>query len=106
MSGTVMISMTVNTTEVNITTMATKSPEEILYQSSGAIVAVIVIGVIIILTLVLLTLKHYNRQSRLKRDLAPKSSKQLSNPLPQTGLDNSRQTSQVSSSLNIPLERK
>ncbi|XP_067867044.1 noncompact myelin-associated protein [Heterodontus francisci] len=88
------------------TTMTTKSPQEILYQSSGAITAVIVIGIIIIFTLVLVILKHYNRQSRLKRELAPKSSKQLSSPLPQTGIATSRPTSQVSSSSNIPLERK
>uniref|UniRef100_UPI00398EFF75 noncompact myelin-associated protein n=1 Tax=Pristiophorus japonicus TaxID=55135 RepID=UPI00398EFF75 len=96
-----------NTTGGNFsTTVTTKSPEEILYQSSGAIVAVIVIGVIIIFTLVLVIVKYYNRQNRLKRELAPKSSRQLSNPFPQISIAGSRPTSLVSISSSIPLERK
>lgn len=95
------------TTEVNVnTTLTTRSPQEILYRSSGAIVAIIVIGIILIFTLVLFLLKYYNRQNRLKRDLAPKSSKQHSLPALQTNIPVSRPTSLVSVSSNIPLERK
>ncbi|XP_072357220.1 noncompact myelin-associated protein isoform X1 [Scyliorhinus torazame] len=103
----VTLNMAANTTEgiVNAT-MATKSPEEILYQSSGAIVAVIVIGVIIIFTLVLVTVKHCNRQNRLKSELAPKSSKHRSSPFPKSSLTTSTPISQISSSLSIPMERK
>uniref|UniRef100_A0A8C9EZ59 Non-compact myelin associated protein n=1 Tax=Pavo cristatus TaxID=9049 RepID=A0A8C9EZ59_PAVCR len=57
---------------VNVTT---RSQEQSLYQSSGAIVAAIVVGVIIIFTVVLLILKAYNRHMRGKRELEPKSSK-------------------------------
>ncbi|NWW72206.1 NCMAP protein, partial [Climacteris rufus] len=57
---------------VNVTT---KSQEQSLYQSSGAIVAAIVVGVIIIFTVVLLILKTYNRRSRVRRELQPKASK-------------------------------
>ncbi|XP_072103207.1 noncompact myelin-associated protein [Mobula birostris] len=93
-------------TDENVnTTLPTRSPQEILYQSSGAIVAVIVIGIIIIFTLVLFLLKHYNRQNRLKRDLAPKSSRSPSLPPLSTNVS-SRPTSLVSVSSNIPLERK
>ncbi|NXJ09902.1 NCMAP protein, partial [Odontophorus gujanensis] len=53
----------------------TKSQEQNLYQSSGAIVAAIVVGVIVIFTAVLLILKAYNRHMRGKRELEPKSSK-------------------------------
>ncbi|XP_051892122.1 noncompact myelin-associated protein [Pristis pectinata] len=96
-----------STTDENFnTTLTTRSPQEILYQSSGAIVAVIVIGIIIIFTLVLFLLKHYNRQNRLKRDLAPKSSRHPSLPPPTTNIPVSRPTSLVSVSSNIPLERK
>ncbi|KFP06856.1 noncompact myelin-associated protein [Calypte anna] len=57
---------------VNVTT---ESQEESLYQSSGAIVAAIVVGVIIIFTVVLLALKTYNRHMRVKRELEPKATK-------------------------------
>ncbi|NXD84533.1 NCMAP protein, partial [Halcyon senegalensis] len=57
---------------VNVTT---KSQEPSLYQSSGAIVAAIVVGVIIIFTVVLLILKTYNRRMRVKRELEPKPTK-------------------------------
>ncbi|XP_067863112.1 noncompact myelin-associated protein [Heptranchias perlo] len=98
--------MAANTTTAGYFNTTTKSPEEILYQSSGAIVAVIVIGIIIIFTLVVVILKYCNRQNRLKRELAPKSSKQPSNLLAQTNIAGSRPTSLVSISSNIPLERK
>ncbi|NXC41941.1 NCMAP protein, partial [Penelope pileata] len=55
--------------------VTTKPQEQSLYQSSGAIVAAIVVGVIIIFTAVLLILKTYNRRMRVKRELEPKSSK-------------------------------
>ncbi|NWU05075.1 NCMAP protein, partial [Cephalopterus ornatus] len=55
--------------------VTTKSQEQSLYQSSGAIVAAIVVGVIIIFTAVLLVLKTYNRRMRVRRELEPKPSK-------------------------------
>uniref|UniRef100_A0A8C6X9A9 Non-compact myelin associated protein n=2 Tax=Naja naja TaxID=35670 RepID=A0A8C6X9A9_NAJNA len=55
--------------------VTTKSREQILYQSSGAIVAAIVVGVIVIFTTVLLILKTYNRHMRIKRELEPKNAK-------------------------------
>ncbi|NWI77907.1 NCMAP protein, partial [Dryoscopus gambensis] len=55
--------------------VTTKSQEQSLYQSSGAIVAAIVVGVIIIFTVVLLILKTYNRRMRVRRELEPKASK-------------------------------
>ncbi|NXE50164.1 NCMAP protein, partial [Casuarius casuarius] len=69
----------INNTEfpVNVTT---KSQEQSLYQSSGAIVAAIVVGVIIIFTVVLLILKTYNRHMRVKRELEPKSTKTTVSP--------------------------
>ncbi|XP_075051473.1 noncompact myelin-associated protein [Mixophyes fleayi] len=53
----------------------TKSQEQILYQSAGAIVAAIVVGVIIIFSLVLVALKMYNRRARTERELGMKSTK-------------------------------
>ncbi|KFP33167.1 Noncompact myelin-associated protein [Colius striatus] len=55
--------------------VTTKSQEQSLYQSSGAIVAAIVVGVIVIFTVVLLILKTYNRRTRVKRELEPKATK-------------------------------
>ncbi|RMB91314.1 hypothetical protein DUI87_32453 [Hirundo rustica rustica] len=49
-----------NNTQLSVN-VTTKSQEQNLYQSSGAIVAAIVVGVIIIFTVVLLILKTYNR---------------------------------------------
>ncbi|NXI55711.1 NCMAP protein, partial [Chloroceryle aenea] len=63
-----------NNTRVSVN-VTTKSQEPNLYQSSGAIVAAIVVGVIIIFTVVLLILKTYNRRMRVKRELEPKPTK-------------------------------
>ncbi|XP_007666143.1 noncompact myelin-associated protein isoform X2 [Ornithorhynchus anatinus] len=54
---------------------STKTTEELLYKSSGAIVAAIVIFVIVVFTVVLVLLKMHNRKMRTKRELEPKSSK-------------------------------
>ncbi|XP_053310684.1 noncompact myelin-associated protein [Spea bombifrons] len=62
---------------VNITT---KSQEQILYQSAGAIVAAIVVGVILIFSLVLIILKMYNRHTRTERELGMRSTKTANNP--------------------------
>ncbi|XP_061699210.1 noncompact myelin-associated protein [Syngnathoides biaculeatus] len=45
----------------------TKSKEQILIQSSGAMIAVIVIGVIVILTILLFILKTYNKRTHASR---------------------------------------
>ncbi|NWR06587.1 NCMAP protein, partial [Paradoxornis webbianus] len=63
-----------NNTQLSVN-VTTKSQEQSLYQSSGAIVAAIVVGVIIIFTVVLLILKTYNRRMRVRRELEPKPSK-------------------------------
>ncbi|XP_054026926.1 noncompact myelin-associated protein [Dryobates pubescens] len=55
--------------------VTTKSQEQSLYQSSGAIVAAIVVGVIVVFTVVLLILKAYNRHMRVRRELEPKGTK-------------------------------
>ncbi|XP_038864702.1 noncompact myelin-associated protein [Salvelinus namaycush] len=57
--------------ETNFTTVVsnTKSKEQILTQSSGAMIAVIVIGIIIILTILLVILKTYNRRTHASRVL-------------------------------------
>ncbi|NXY50625.1 NCMAP protein, partial [Ceuthmochares aereus] len=55
--------------------VTTKSQEQSLYQSSGAIIAAIVVGVIIIFTVVLLILKTYNRRTRMKQELEPTATK-------------------------------
>ncbi|NXN97280.1 NCMAP protein, partial [Rhinopomastus cyanomelas] len=64
----------INNTQFSVN-VTTKSQEQSLYQSSGAIVAAIVVGVIIIFTVVLLTLKSYNRRMRVRRELEPKATK-------------------------------
>ncbi|NWR48685.1 NCMAP protein, partial [Regulus satrapa] len=63
-----------NNTQVSVN-VTIKSQEQNLYQSSGAIIAAIVVGVIIIFTAVLLILKTYNRRTRVRRELEPKASK-------------------------------
>lgn len=60
---------TQNTTEV------TKSREQILTQSSGAMIAVIVIGIILILTFLLIVLKTYNRRTHANRMFSGGSNK-------------------------------
>ncbi|XP_029475880.1 noncompact myelin-associated protein isoform X1 [Rhinatrema bivittatum] len=69
--------MSASTEAVNVTT---RSPEQILYQSSGAIVAAIVVGVVIIFTLILITLKMYNRHTRTEMELTSKSTKKVTIP--------------------------
>ncbi|KAF1662806.1 Noncompact myelin-associated protein, partial [Aptenodytes patagonicus] len=64
----------INNTQFSVN-VTTKYREQSLYQSSGAIVAAIVVGVIIIFTAVLLILKTYNRRMRVKRELEPKPTK-------------------------------
>ncbi|KFU91871.1 Uncharacterized protein C1orf130 [Chaetura pelagica] len=64
----------INNTQFSVNVTA-KSQEQSLYQSSGAIVAAIVVGVVVIFTVVLLTLKTYNRRMRVKRELEPKATK-------------------------------
>ncbi|XP_053290449.1 noncompact myelin-associated protein [Pleuronectes platessa] len=50
-------------------TTVTKSQEQILIQSSGAMIAIIVIGIIIILAILLIILKTYNRWTHASRVL-------------------------------------
>ncbi|XP_018518901.1 noncompact myelin-associated protein [Lates calcarifer] len=63
------VSPVTNTTVPSNTTAITKSREQILIQSSGAMIAVIVIGIIIILAILLIILKTYNRRTHASRVL-------------------------------------
>ncbi|KAM4723693.1 noncompact myelin-associated protein [Anableps anableps] len=63
------------------TISVTKSREQILIQSSGAMIAVIVIGIIIILAVVLIILKTYNRRTHASRLLGGRAG---SKPRPKT----------------------
>ncbi|KAM8975233.1 noncompact myelin-associated protein [Pelodytes ibericus] len=81
---------------INITT---RSQEQILYQSAGAIVAAIVVGVIIIFSLILIILKMYNRRTRTERELGMKNTKAMH--LPSTRGHNSS-LSQPTSLTSVP----
>lgn len=63
----------INTTTIANTTAVTKSREQILIQSSGAMIAVIVVGIIIILAFLLIVLKTYNRRTHASRVLGTSS---------------------------------
>ncbi|KAM9340948.1 noncompact myelin-associated protein [Symphorus nematophorus] len=63
------VSPVTNTTVHSNATAITKSREQILIQSSGAMIAVIVIGIIIILAFLLIVLKTYNRRTHVSRVL-------------------------------------
>ncbi|XP_053563170.1 noncompact myelin-associated protein [Bombina bombina] len=88
---------------VNITT---RSQEQILFQSAGAIVAAIVVGVIIIFSLVLITLKMYNRHTRTERELGMKSMKTNNNPSTRCHSSMSQPTSLTSVPPDIHLENR
>ncbi|XP_040055170.2 noncompact myelin-associated protein isoform X2 [Gasterosteus aculeatus] len=62
-------------------TSITKTKEQILIQSSGAMIAVIVLGIIIILAILLIILKTYNRWTHESRVLGARAS---SKPRPKT----------------------
>ncbi|XP_077437389.1 noncompact myelin-associated protein isoform X2 [Vanacampus margaritifer] len=49
------------------TSSITKSKDQILIQSSGAMIAVIVIGIIVILAILLFILKTYNKRTHASR---------------------------------------
>ncbi|KAM6916849.1 noncompact myelin-associated protein [Lycodopsis pacificus] len=61
------VSPVTNTT--SNTTTVTKTKEQILIQSSGAMIAVIVLGIIVILAILLIILKTYNRRTHESRVL-------------------------------------
>ncbi|KAM9708006.1 noncompact myelin-associated protein isoform 1-T2 [Menidia menidia] len=81
-----------NTTVPSNTTAVTKSKEQILIQSSGAMIAVIVIGIIIILAILLIILKTYNRRTYASRVLGARNA---SKPRPKL--------SQSTTQSNLPL---
>ncbi|KAK9533782.1 hypothetical protein VZT92_008879 [Zoarces viviparus] len=60
------VSPVTNTTN---TSTITKTKEQILIQSSGAMIAVIVLGLIVILAILLIILKTYNRRTHESRVL-------------------------------------
>lgn len=83
------------------TTAVTKSKDQILTQSSGAMIAVIVIGIIIILTFLLIVLKTYNRRTHAKRMMAgstTKTRKKVSSTTTNTNLAMSNLASSVNGS--------
>ncbi|XP_041090037.1 noncompact myelin-associated protein [Polyodon spathula] len=63
-----------------------KSREEMLFQCSGAIVAVIVIGIFIIFSIILVTLKAYNKKTRIIQELGPSTNKKMSTSTTKTSL--------------------
>ncbi|XP_069576531.1 noncompact myelin-associated protein [Brachyistius frenatus] len=67
------VSPVTNTTVPSNITTVTKSKEQILIQSSGAMIAVIVIGIIVILAILLIILKTYNRRTHASRVLGARS---------------------------------
>ncbi|XP_069051525.1 noncompact myelin-associated protein [Lepisosteus oculatus] len=73
----------VTTAPLNTTTM---SREQILIQSSGAMIAVIVIGITIILGIILIILMIYNRKTRVSRVLGTRSRKKMWSSTAQTNL--------------------
>ncbi|XP_034531722.1 noncompact myelin-associated protein [Notolabrus celidotus] len=77
-----------STTPVN-TTAVTKSKEQVLIQSSGAMIAVIVIGIIIILAILLIILKTYNRRTHVSRVLGASSGSKPRQKLSQSTLQSS-----------------
>ncbi|KAJ7989253.1 hypothetical protein DPEC_G00317570 [Dallia pectoralis] len=83
--------VTTFTTVSTNTTTTTKSKEQILTQSSGAMIAIIVVGIIIFLTIIFLILKTYNRQTHASRVLGagskrPKRQKTTSTSTIQTSM--------------------
>ncbi|KAM8917542.1 noncompact myelin-associated protein isoform 1-T2 [Spinachia spinachia] len=81
-----------NPTVASNTSTVTKSKDQILIQSSGAMIAVIVLGIIIILAILLLILKTYNRWTHESRVLGARTG---SKPRPKT--------SQSTAQSSIPL---
>ncbi|XP_068608210.1 noncompact myelin-associated protein [Brachionichthys hirsutus] len=63
------VSPETNTTVPSNSANVTKSREQILIQSSGAMIAVIVIGVIVLLAILLIIMKTYNKHTRVSRVL-------------------------------------
>ncbi|XP_028293508.1 noncompact myelin-associated protein [Gouania willdenowi] len=74
------VSPVTNTTVFSNSTSVTKTTEQILIQSSGAMIALIVVGIILILAVLLIILKTYNRYTHASRVLGAGSSK----PRPKT----------------------
>ncbi|XP_034381565.1 noncompact myelin-associated protein [Cyclopterus lumpus] len=67
----------------NTSNTITKTKEQILIQSSGAMIVVIVLGIIIILAILLIILKTYNRRTHVSRVLGASGG---SKPRPKTSL--------------------
>ncbi|XP_038134101.1 noncompact myelin-associated protein [Cyprinodon tularosa] len=88
------------TTVPSNTTSVTKSREQILIQSSGAMIAVIVIGIIIILAVVLIILKTYNRRTHESRLLGGRSGSKPRPKLSQSTVNGSVPLSTISGSIN------
>lgn len=63
-----------------------KSREQVLFQCSGAIVAVIVIGIFIIFSIILVILKAYNKKTRIIQELGPSNKKKMSTSTAKTSL--------------------
>ncbi|XP_047467605.1 noncompact myelin-associated protein [Mugil cephalus] len=84
------VSPVTTTTIPSNTTNVTKTKEQILIQSSGAMIAVIVIGIIIVFAFLLIILKTYNRRTHASRVLGAtggsKPRPKLSQSTIQTGL--------------------
>ncbi|KAM3595398.1 uncharacterized protein V6R79_022866 [Siganus canaliculatus] len=102
------VSPVTNTTILSNETAITKSREQILIQSSGAMIAVIVIGIIIVLTILLIILKTYNRRTHVSRVLGPSSKprqkmSQYTVPMPMSTVGVNSVSGSISNS-NVPSE--
>ncbi|XP_041667914.1 noncompact myelin-associated protein [Cheilinus undulatus] len=100
------VSPVTNTTLPTNTTIVTKSREQILIQSSGAMIAVIVIGIIIILAILLIILKTYNRRTHVSRVLGASGGSKPRQKMSQSTMQSSMPLSPIgvqSVSGNIPI---
>ncbi|XP_057714597.1 noncompact myelin-associated protein [Corythoichthys intestinalis] len=84
-----MLKMQTSTASAENTTSPssiTKSRDQILIQSSGAMIAVIVIGIIIILTILLFILKTYNKRTHTSRLLGSGGAAKPAKKTPQSAV--------------------
>ncbi|KAJ8289467.1 hypothetical protein GJAV_G00001630 [Gymnothorax javanicus] len=87
-----------NSTNTTESLVPTKSREQLLIQSSGAMIAVIVIGIFIILTVVLIIVKIYHRCTQTSRLMGRSKKSRTKSSMYHTNLQTARATSSASGS--------
>ncbi|XP_066573385.1 noncompact myelin-associated protein [Amia ocellicauda] len=80
------LEMTSTTASPVTNSTTTKSREQMIYQSAGAMIALIVIGITIILCILLIILKTCNRKTRTSRILGTTRRKKTTSSTAQTNL--------------------